>query len=220
MTGINQNLVLSVDVVLLTLLDTGLHFATTERPHAPFSGKWTLPGGTVDSEKDENAEDTARRILVDRTGLADAHLEQLATFSGRKRDPRGWSASITHYALLASQPGMGGNLVKWRSVDDPGKLPFDHNAMLAAAVERLRSKVVYSSLLVHLMPKRFTLPELHAVYERVRGSSSDISRFRRIVLKSDFLEPVAGQLRGEYRKGQIYRPRKQVGIEMLHTPLD
>lgn len=220
MSQFHQNLVLSVDVVLLALIDDKLHFALVQRTSAPYGGRWTLPGGTVDPEHDETAEHSAHRILLDRACLVAPYIEQLATFTGSKRDPRGWSASIAHIGLVPTSQAVPSKALQWREIDKPGHLPFDHNKMLDAALERLRSKAVYSSLPVHLMPKNFTLAELHAVYEKVMGSPTEITRFRRIMLASEFLEPVRGELRGGYRPAQVYRPRKKTGIDMLIKPLD
>lgn len=220
MSEFEQNLVLSVDVVLLSLKNTGLHFAVCERQQQPFMGEWSLPGGTVDPKKDANAEKSARRILLERTGMVASHMEQLATFSGSQRDPRGWSASIVHYALVTHDSEASAKNVQWRPVDTPGNLPFDHNAILGAAIDRLRSKALYSTLPLKFMPQQFTLPEMHLLYELVMNTSIDISLFRRIVLKSNILEPVEGQVRGEFKKGQVYKRRKKTGIDMFHTPLN
>ena len=39
-------------------------------------------------------------MLKDKLGITGAYLEQLATFSGPARDPRGWSVAIAYCALL------------------------------------------------------------------------------------------------------------------------
>ena len=73
---------LMVDVVLLTLVDGHLHagLARRQNPAEPFFNAWTLPGGMVRPAEDQDAEDTARRVLRDKAGLASPYLEQLATF--------------------------------------------------------------------------------------------------------------------------------------------
>ncbi len=85
-------------------------------------------------------------------------------------------------------------------------LAFDHADILRAGLRRLRAKVEYSSLPVHLLPAAFTLGELQAVYERILGRRLDKSAFRKRVAEVDFVEPVPGEMRrGSNRPAQVYR---------------
>jgi len=65
---------------------------------SPFEGTWALPGGFV--RIDETVDDAARRELHEETGLGDVFLEQLYTFGGLDRDPRGRVVSVAYYALV------------------------------------------------------------------------------------------------------------------------
>ncbi len=85
-------------------------------------------------------------------------------------------------------------------------LAFDHALILQAAVARLRNKVEYTTLPVHLLPAGFTLTELQSVYERILGRRIDKSAFRKRVAEADFVEPVPGEMRrASNRPAQIYR---------------
>ena len=81
----------TVDVVLLTLEDQELCAALLRRDREPAPGEWTLPGGWIHTNEDEDALGAAARILRSKAGLTSPYLEQLATFASRHRDPRGWS---------------------------------------------------------------------------------------------------------------------------------
>jgi len=58
-------------------------------------------------------------------------------------------------------------------------LAFDHARILALALERLRGKLEYTGIALHLMPARFTLTQLQQVYEVILGRSLLAAAFRR-----------------------------------------
>ena len=96
----SDRIICTVDIVLLTLHDDALQVALLKRDREPFKGALALPGGYVHQQEDHDAADAAGRVLRDKTGITCPYLEQLATFSGPGRDPRGWSLSIAYYALV------------------------------------------------------------------------------------------------------------------------
>jgi 8-oxo-dGTP diphosphatase len=201
----------TVDVVLLTL-HAGQHaVGLAPRTAEPFKGRSALPGGYLHVDRDHDARQAARRVLQEKTGIKAPYLEQLYTFAGASRDPRGWSVSISYYALMplsVLEPASAGALT-FVAVDEIGQLPFDHSSIIEAAVRRLRDKSAYSSLPCYLLPSRFTLAELQATYEQVMGEKLDKSSFRRKLSELDFLEAVRGEVRGgAHRPAQLYRVRK------------
>jgi 8-oxo-dGTP diphosphatase len=120
------------------------------------------------------------RVLRDKTGIVSPYLEQLATFSGRGRDPRGWSISVAYYALVppAVIERAGHPEVLLMPIDRIQGLPFDHRQIVEAAVERMRNKSSYSSLPVYLCGESFTLPQLQSVYEALLGELLNKVSFR------------------------------------------
>lgn len=210
----------SVDVVLLTLVGDKLHTVLVERDHEPFAGKLALPGGYVHTETDADSRAAARRTLEKKTGIKAPYLEQLYTFSGPDRDPRGWSFSVTYYALvnsdtLAARIG-GAKRIQLVPVDSVPELAFDHNEILDFAMKRLRDKSSYSALPCYLLPKDFTLSELQATYEMVMGSRLDKSSFRRKLDELDFLEALEGEFRyGKHRPAQLYRVRRDKSLTLF-----
>lgn len=188
----------TVDVVIFTVLDDALHVLLVQRPDTPTEphpGKWALPGGFVDIDRDADLVACARRKLSEKTGVESPYLEQLGSWGGRSRDPRGWSATHVYFALVAGQDvalAKGANAadVSWVPVDGLLKRPrlaFDHSEILEAAVERLRGKVEYTSLPAFLLSEPFTLPQLQRAYEIVLDRPVDKSGFRTRMLAADFL---------------------------------
>ena len=201
--------ILTVDVVLLTLREGHLTVALATRGEEPFRGRPALLGGFVRVNSDLDADATVARVLQEKACLSDVYVEQLRTFSGRSRDPRGWSASIAYIALLPfDRLHQAASEFALRSAADPGDLPFDHGAIVSAARERLRTKGAYSTLPARLLPSTFTLPEMQQVYEAVTGERLDQSSFRRKIGELGAVEPVAGETRRSAtvrRPAQLYR---------------
>lgn len=170
----------SVDGVLLTLADKGLMVALHRRTNEPFRGALALPGGYIHVDEDDSLEDAARRTLLDKTGLAPRYLEQLRTFAGPRRDPRGWSVAISYVGLvpLEELAGVPSNVFEFHSVDDIPDLAFDHSDQVRAAVERVRNKSSYSTLPCWLLPEKFTLTQLQHTYEAVFGETVTRATFR------------------------------------------
>ncbi|MEG3000650.1 MAG: NUDIX domain-containing protein [Comamonas sp.] len=205
----HPQVLVSVDTVLLTLQNDALHVVLVRRNQAPFEGVWALPGGYIHAQEDADAQASALRVLRDKVGIAGAYLEQLATFSGPARDPRGWSVAIAYCALVPGAQLPQHADVKSVPVAALGQLPFDHRAIVDAALARVRNKSQYSSLPVHLCGATFTLPQLQQVYESMLGEPLNKVSFRRKMEEMQLLEAVPGAMHsgGAHRPAQLYRVR-------------
>ena len=212
----------TVDVVIFTVLEDQLQALLIKRPDdpaEPFPNAWALPGGFVDVQKDQSLESCARRKLFEKTGVKSPYLEQLGSWGDAKRDPRGWSSTHAWFALIPSDSInllQGGNAqdVHWHPVDSISKtmnMAFDHHAILESAVERLRSKVEYTSLPAFMLPEPFTLPQLQHIYEVVLGRSLDKSGFRTRALAANFL------VETEYM--DVGAPRQAMGYQLSDRKL-
>ena len=209
---------LTVDVVPLTVHERRLRVVLAEREQPPFQGRLALIGGYVHVDEDADLEATARRVLADKAGIRDLFIEQLMTFSGRDRDPRGWSASVAYYSLVrfgqveAAVAERGLSLV---AVDEMPPLPFDHDRIVAAAIARLRGKGAYSDLPARFLPETFTLGELHQIYELALGQTINEDAFRRKIFDRGFIEAVPGSKKrseGATKPSQLYRLRPGIAV--------
>ncbi|NPC55278.1 NUDIX hydrolase [Caenimonas soli] len=196
----------TVDVLIFALLDEALKILLVRRPDEPgdpFPGRWALPGGFVDVAKDRSLQDCAVRKLREKTGVRTPYLEQLGSWGDAERDPRGWSATHAYFALIDAPQRAGADTgaadAQWIQVDEAARkrLAFDHSQILAAALERLRGKVEYTSLPAFLLSEPFTLPQLQHVYEVVLGRPLDKSAFRKRMLDAGFLQE-AGMVDGPF----------------------
>ncbi|MBR6535808.1 MAG: NUDIX hydrolase [Lachnospiraceae bacterium] len=64
----------------------------------PYKGSWALPGGFCRPEEDVS--ETARRELLEETGVQNAYLSLFGSFGEADRDPRGWVISNAFLALI------------------------------------------------------------------------------------------------------------------------
>jgi len=203
----------TVDVIIFAIRNEMLHVLVECRQAGEAEagpGLCGLPGGVVDTSRDRDLVSCARRTLSEKTGVSSAYLEQLGSWGSATRDPRGWSATHAYFALMAEEVGAASVAPGAQWVPIVGgrikpRLVFDHDDILAAAIQRLRRKVEYTSLPAYLMPAEFTLPELQRVYEIVLDRPLEKSAFRTRILASELIAPIARMRRGANRPAQLYR---------------
>jgi 8-oxo-dGTP diphosphatase len=188
----------TVDLAVFSVIDAELRVLLVRRGEHPFKGALALPGGFVrvgDGHRDqgEDLDAAAARELHEETGLtaADVYLAQLGAFGKAGRDPRMRVITIAYYALvrpdLAPLVRAGGDArhAEWIAVArlSARDLAFDHHDIVAAARARVAKDLEATSILAHLVPATFTIPELRHVHEIVNGRPEDPGNFRRRFLR-------------------------------------
>lgn len=198
----------TVDVVVLTLVDGRLHVVLVKRGVEPFKGDWALPGGFV--RVDEDLATAAARELAEETGLGHPapFLEQFGVYGDPGRDPRMRVISVGYVAVVprVEEPQGGSDAAEsfLAPVDevDPASLAFDHRHILEDAIDRARTALERSTIATRFCPAEFTVAELREVYEAVWGVELDPGNFQKRVADVDgFLEPT-----GRHRRGGRGRP--------------
>lgn len=215
------------DVVVMTLEDDVLKVLLMRRAKAPARDCWALPGAFTIPGLDASSEQTALRGLREKTDVDAPYLEQLRTFSGPERDPRGWSCSSAYICVVARDrlnikatagPGETRLMTVSEALSQP--LAFDHAEILASGVERLRAKGNYSSLAAHLLPKKFTLSELQKVYEIILQKKQDKAAFRKKIADAGFARPCPGEMKkGANRPAQLYELADSENLMMFRRTL-
>ena len=190
--------------------DLTLWLPLVRRIRAPYLGQWALPGGPLEAHEDLAT--SARHTLVRTTGLEPAHLEQLYSFGSVDRSPGEGAprvVSIVYWALVRPDEdarAIDGENVEWFVADEVPDLAFDHDAIVAYALDRLRAKITYSDIAHAFTGEEFTLAQLREVHEAVRRVRLDPANFRRQVLATGRLVPTGSHLTGtSHRPPALYR---------------
>jgi 8-oxo-dGTP diphosphatase len=172
----------SADSVVLSFDEDRLGVLLIRRGHEPFEGRWALPGGFV--EMDETLEESARRELEEETGLRPAALEQLHTFGDPGRDPRGRVVTVVFLAMVRRhehrpQAASDAAEAEWFALDELPSLAFDHDEVIATARRHLRDRARLGPFGLELLPARFGLDQLQALYEQILGRKLNATDFAR-----------------------------------------
>jgi len=198
-----SRVVVAVDVVVFRIRAATLEVLLVRRQKEPFRDRWALPEEFVAT--DDSLERAARRVLEGAMGRADLYLEQLYTYGGPERDPRGRVVSVAYLAVVPGEAG-GGSEGAFHPAQDPPALAFDHGEILASAVERLHTKTEYSTVPLRFLVEPFTLTEVQQVYEVLLDRPLDKRNFRRKMLALNALAETAGKRReGAHRPARLFR---------------
>ncbi|MET0243733.1 MAG: NUDIX domain-containing protein [Flavitalea sp.] len=209
-----KNPAIAIDLVVFGYQGEDLSVLLLNRNEEPFKDQWTLPGAFLGYE--ETFRETCTRILQTKLGLSDIFLEQLFSFDEISRDPRGRVISVSWFALINPSKfeivtGSMANDVRWFNANQLPELGFDHTIIFRAALERLKSKILYYPVGFELLNETFTLPEIHHLYESILGQQIDRRNFRRKILESGYLVATGEKRTGaKNRHPDIYKFNKNL----------
>ena len=182
----------TVDVVILTMVERTLNVLLVRRGQEPFAGMWAIPGGF--KRPRETLDGAARRELAEETGVdVPSLLTQFGAYGDPGRDPRMNVVTVGYLAVLrdvgaiaAGTDAAEADLVPASDVLH-GKLPlaFDHLRLVRDAIERVRVELEVSGIATAFVGTTFTMAELRAVYEAIWGVQLDAANFRRTIVSED-----------------------------------
>lgn len=199
---------ISVQVLIFSINNDTLELVLINRVREPFKGYISIPGDIMAIT--ESLEEAAKRILFEKTGINDVYLEQLCTFGAVERDPRGRVIAVVYYALL---PHNSVDLTKalnalhacWYDANKLSKLAFDHKEIIEYGLQRIKSKMLYSTIANGLLPATFRLYELQKIYEIILEEKLDKRNFRKKMLSLDIIEPTGKMYKlGNHRPAMLY----------------
>lgn len=196
----------AVDLIIFSVADDRLQTLLVKLREGPFAGRWAFPGGLVGVA--QSVDDAAAGALTEMTGSPATYVEQLRTFGDPERDPRARVVSTAYLALLSKPAALPVSTkyaaARWCPFDQLPPLAYDHDVMASVALDRLRAKLEYTNIVFALLPPEFTLSELHELYELILGRRLDRRNFRKRLLATKLLRPLAKQRRGAHRPAALY----------------
>jgi 8-oxo-dGTP diphosphatase len=186
--------------------------------------QWTLPGGFI--FRDEDTDDAAHRMLRERTQLSNIFLKQFSFFGKASRNSIDFSMSLlkknlidqeayewmsqrfstvgyfalVEYSKVNAEPDDFADQCQWFSPHDLPKLVLDHQEIIHNALSTLRLELKYYPVGINLLPKKFTMPELQALYETILDQKLDRRNFQRKMLSYGILKKLDEQRKGGAHK--------------------
>lgn len=198
---------LTVDCIIFGWDGQNLKILLIQRANDPYQGHWALPGGFVEPE--EELKDAALRELEEETGIKGLFVEQLFTFGRPDRDPRGRVVSVGYYALInlneyEVKASSDAGDARWFFFDELPALAFDHENILDVSYKRLQAKVRYEPIGFELLPKKFTISQMRALYENIMGYEINKRNFHTKVMKLGILRQLERQTDVAHRPAYLY----------------
>ena len=203
----------------------------------PFAlDRWTVAGGYI--KKTESIEEATHRVAFERTGLKNLFFQQFRSFGtpGRVKDS-GFTAkyiseicgievpedlwifdyfvsvgfyTLTEFSKVEPKKGEREADCRWWPVGDLPPMMFDHELIIAEALKALRLHIAHHPVGYELLPEKFTLPEIHALYETVLGKTLDDRNFtRRLTATGIIVKLKETRKIGAHRSPFLYRFDKE-----------
>ncbi|WPV02023.1 NUDIX hydrolase [Mucilaginibacter sp. cycad4] len=205
--------------------------------------KWTVTGGYI--LKTESIEDAADRIAFSRTGLKNLFFQQFRSFGNPERTvDSGFNArrineltnaqmpddcwifdyfvsigfyTLTEFSAVELKKAEIETDCAWWTVNDLPPLMFDHKLLIAEALKALRLHIAHYPIGYELLPGKFTIPEIHSLYETILGRQLDIRNFLRRLLATEIIEKLnETKSIGGHRSPFLYKfnkPKYDEGLE-------
>lgn len=209
--------------------------------------KWTVTGGYI--KKSETIEEAANRITHQRTGLTGLFFQQFRSFGSptRARDPEfnaqyfskitgetipdnSWFFdyvvsigfyTLTEFSQVSPQKGVFDEEFFWWPIRDLPPMMFDHDKQIREALQALRIHIAHYPLGYELLPKKFTLPEIHSLYETILGKNLDERNFAKRLLATGIIIKLDERKKiGPHRSPFLYEFDKTRYDEKLKTGVD
>lgn len=190
--------------------------------------RMALPGNLIyDSE---NLDQAASRVLDELTGLKDLYLEQIGSFGDpnriSKESDKAWLQSIraqpearvitvAYFSLVKMDDyhphaSSFAKAADWVSVESITELAFDHFEILTAAKMKLKRMIKIQPIGFNLLPEKFTLSQLHKLYEAILDKPLDKRNFRRKIQKLDIVTSLEEKQRGvPHKPSQLFMFNKE-----------
>ncbi len=196
-----------------------------------------LPGGYIGQKEDLS--NAVVRIVHENTGLQNILFQQFAVFGDKSRSfaaefakiPVGdetldWMkkrfVTICYFALvdvnqikLSSNEFLDG--AEWLPVSERKMLWMDHADIVESARQTLVKELSYSPIEANLLPKKFTLPEMHALLEQILERPIDRPNFRRKILGSGLVVKVGKDNSSKRRPADLYSIKGGKNTRLIDT---
>lgn len=201
-----ERLLVAVDCIIFGFDEEGFKLLLIQRGFFPEKQKWSLMGGFL--QIDEDLDEAASRVLEELTGLKDVFMVQMNAFGHPQRDPVERTLAVAYVALIDirqyERQLREDFHAKWFKLEEVPTLIFDHEQMVKEAKNWLRYKAALHPILFELLPEKFTMQQLHALYEQLYQMGFDRRNFTRKVLSTGIIVKLKEKEKTSSRKGAYF----------------
>lgn len=218
---------ISVDCVVLGFDGERLNVLLTRRNDIKLHDM-KLPGSLIYA--DEDLDEAAARIVKEHTGMKGNDMVQFQAFGSLDRTSKPedvqWLErsqhekverivtvayfSIQRIRKIATVKDTDSSLI-WVPVDNLPPLAFDHNKIVAAAVDYFARMAYFNNeYFFQLLPKKFTILQFRKLYELVYRTKTDPGNFHKKVCQMPHVVPLDEMETGKrHRAARFYRYDKK-----------
>ncbi len=197
---------LAIDCIIFGFDGEDLKGLFINRKLEPQKGNLSLMGGFIG--ENESVDAAAERVLFELTGLGNVYMEQLHCYGAPDRDVHSRVVSIAYFALISiadyNERMLKEHNAVWINLKQVPELIFDHQQMVEDAKERLKQKVANHPIGFALLPLKFTLRQLQALYEAIYEMPLDKRNFTRKIFSIDIIKKLDEKEKTSSRKGSFY----------------
>lgn len=190
----------AVDLCIFKIVDGVLCVYLVKNNNELYKNLLCIPGSLIGLN--ESTEDALARIAKEKTSLniKSIYKEQLYSFSGINRDKRSRAISVAYLCLYS-----GNEVEGFVDISKIKKLAYDHSQILKFALERLKSKLEYTTIVQKLIKNSFTFSELQKTYEVIFGREIDKRNFRKKIDSLNILQETGNKIQsGKMRPAKEY----------------
>ena len=222
----------SVDCVVFGFDGDKLKVLLIERniieQHGLYNDK-KLPGSIIFNNED--LDEAATRVLQELTGIKSIYLSQFHSFGNpaRTTNPRdihwlerttqlkiGRIVTVAYVALVKINRKLifsaDDTTVNWVDVSlvEKMNLAFDHTEIIKKGLEHIRHRMdIEPNLLFELLPRKFTISQLRALYDTVHQTRSDVRNFQKKVAQWPYVVALDEMETGvAHRAARLYKYKK------------
>lgn len=198
----------SLDCLIFAFVEGKMKVLLIKRNVEPFKNSWAIPGDLILPDEDLGV--AAERILFELTNISGLALHQSQTFGHPKRHPQGRVITSAYFALVRInevqvKASSWANDIKWVDLETIDDLAFDHNLILDSTVDILKQKLINEPVAFDLLPQKFTLNELHQLYEFVYNTELDKANFRKRLKHIPLLQLSEKQRGVKHRPASLFK---------------
>ncbi len=191
-----------------------------------------LPGSLIYA--DEDLDDAAKRVLTELTGLKNIKMTQFRAYGSKDRTSNPKDVSwLEHFHRITE--GRVSRIVTvaylsllkidrhnrqlsttydacWTPISEIRELAFDHLQICKDALVHIRHYVEsVPSVMFDLLPRKFTVSQLHNLYQLIYEKETDIRNFHKKLAAMPYLVPLDEKEQGvRHRAARYYKFDKTI----------